>query len=121
MGADADTLFLASQTYIKQMCADVQAKGATCAVASVTPKNEWKRDKTLTYNSPYIGYARSAASAAGAVYIAHEETIAKKLIADGQAPTLKYFLESDTLQPNLAGADVFAATFAGESLTLVAT
>jgi len=99
-------------TYINQMCASVKAKGATCAVASITPKNEWKRDNTLTYNSPYIGYAKSAAAAAGAVYIPHEETLAKKLIGDGQAASLQYFLNGNALQMNAAGADIFASTFA---------
>lgn len=97
------------------MCASIQAKGATCAVASITPKNEWKRDNTLTYNSPYIGYAKSAAAAAGAVYVPHMETLKNKLIADGQDVTLQYFLNGDNLQSNAAGADVFASTFAGKS------
>jgi len=95
------------------MCKAVQGKGATCLIASITPKNKWS-GTALNYNSPYTSQAKAAASAAGGIYIPHLETIGKQVATQGVSVAQNYWMSGNALQSNAAGADAFASAFAGE-------
>lgn len=101
--------------YVFSMCREAQSKGASCIISSLTPKNEWRRDNTVTYNTVYITYAQRVAQALGVPYINHEVSSANALIKAGQATSASYFMAGDSLQTSQKGAEVFAASFAGES------
>ena len=103
------------QTYVTSMCNDVQAKGATCIISSLTPKNEWRRANSLTYVSSFPSFAKQASGAAGATYIPHEEASVKSLSTLGETASAALFLAGDALQPNVAGADTLALSFVGTS------
>lgn len=98
------------------MCKSVKAKGATCLISSVTPKNKFS-GTSLNYNSPYTSQAKAAASASGATYVPHLETIGKQVAAQGASVAQQYWLSGNALQSNAAGADAFASAFAGKSST----
>lgn len=98
------------------MCKAVKGAGATCVIASVTPKSKWS-GTSLFYNSPYTSQAKAAASAAGGIYVPHLETIGKQVAAQGFPVAQQYWLGNGALQPNTAGADAFASAFAGEFKT----
>ena len=80
----------------------------------MTPKDEWKRDNTVTYVSPFTTFAKEAAGAAGVTYIPHEESSVKSLISMGQTMATQSFMAGNTLQPNEAGADTLALSFVGK-------
>lgn len=96
------------------MCKAVKGKGATCLIASVTPKNKFS-GSSLNYNSPYTSQAKAAAASAGGIYVPHLETIGKQVAAQGMSVAQNYWLSGNQLQSNAAGADAFAAAFAGKS------
>jgi hypothetical protein len=97
-----------------EMCSAVKSKGATCLIASLTPKNKFS-GSALNYNSPYTSQAKAAAAAAGGTYVPHLETIGKQVTsAGGIAVAANYWLNGDALQSNAAGADAFASAFAGK-------
>lgn len=106
-------LHLFIQGYLTEMCKAVKGKGATCLIASITPKNKWS-GSTLNYNSPYTSQAKAAASAAGATYVPHLEAIGKQVAAQGALVAQNYWLSGNALQSNAAGADAFASAFAGK-------
>lgn len=97
--------------YISEMCKAAKGKGATCLVASVTPKNKFS-GSSLNYNSPYTSQAKAAAGAAGGTYVPHLEAIGKQVAAQGASAARNYWLSGNQLQPNAAGADAFASAFA---------
>lgn len=107
-------VFVHNQGYVSSMCKDVQAKGATCMVASLTPKNKFSGNN-LNYNSPYTSQAQAAASAAGGIYVPHLETIGKQVNGEGIAIAQNYWMSGNALQSNAAGADAFASAFVGKS------
>lgn len=99
-------------SYLTMMCNDVKAKGATCVISSITPKNEFKRNNQATFRSIYTVLAQQAASAAGVPYVSHTESSLKALNDIGPDLAPQYFNAGNTLQTNVAGADAFAASFA---------
>lgn len=101
------------QGYLTEMCKAVKSKGATCLIASVTPKNKFSGD-SLNYNSPYTSQAKLAASTAGGTYVPHLEAIGKQVANQGISVAQQYWLSGNPLQSNAAGADAFASAFAGE-------
>lgn len=101
------------QGYLSEMCKAAKGKGATCLIASVTPKNKFS-GSSLNYNSPYTSQAKAAAASSGSIYVPHLETIGKQVAAQGMSVAQNYWLSGNQLQSNAAGADAFAAAFAGE-------
>lgn len=96
------------------MCSDAQAKGATCVISSLTPKNEWRRGTSNTFVSMYPSLAKQAAAAAGATYLPHEEAAISILNTLGQSLSGQTFLSGNSQQTNVGGADLMAASFVGE-------
>jgi rhamnogalacturonan acetylesterase len=71
--------------YMTKYVTDIQAKGATPIVMSLTPRNSWKDGKAVrAAGENYGGWAEQVAKATGAVFVDHNEIIAEGLDGMGQ-------------------------------------
>ncbi|HEY0863832.1 MAG TPA: rhamnogalacturonan acetylesterase [Lacunisphaera sp.] len=94
--------------YMRKMIADVQAKGATPIVLSITVRNSWKDGKVDRVNGPWREFSRQLAATAGIAYIDLTRLIAdeyQRLSPD----KVKKFFPRDATHTGLAGADLNAS------------
>jgi rhamnogalacturonan acetylesterase len=78
--------------YMRKYVKDVQAKGATPIVMSLTPRNSWNDGKIVRASgNNYGGWAEEAAKATGAIFVDDNEIIAEGLDKLGPDKTLPLF------------------------------
>lgn len=93
--------------YIKKFIRDAKAKGATVAVMSMIPRNEFREGKVMRANNDYGKWAKEAAEAERAYFIDLNAITADKYDRIGPDSTKKFF-PGDHTHTNKAGADVNA-------------
>jgi lysophospholipase L1-like esterase len=94
--------------YIRKMIADVQAKGATPILLSLTVRNLWSDGKVERGSGRYRGWIRESARAAGIAFIDHTRLIADEYQRRGEA-AVKELFPRDYVHTGAAGADLNAA------------
>jgi lysophospholipase L1-like esterase len=94
--------------YMRKMIADVQAKGATPIVLSITVRNSWKDGKVDRVGGPWREFSRQIAATAGIAYIDLTRLIADEYQRLGENK-VKTFFPQDGTHTNLAGADLNAS------------
>lgn len=94
--------------YIRKMIADVQAKGATPILLSLTVRNLWQDGKVERGSGRYREWLRESARAAGIGFIDHTRLIADEYQRRGET-VVKEFFPRDHVHTGAAGADLNAA------------
>ncbi len=94
--------------YMRKMIADVQAKGATPIVLSLTVRNEWRDGKVERVNGPWRKLSAQLAATAGIAYIDLTRLIADEYQKLG-AEKVKAFFPKDHTHTGPAGADLNAS------------
>jgi len=94
--------------YMRKMIADVQAKGATPIVLSITVRNSWKDGKVDRADGPWRAFSRQLAATAGIAYIDLTRLIADEYQRLGP-DAVKAFFPQDATHTGLAGADLNAS------------
>lgn len=94
--------------YIRKMIADVQAKGATPILLSLTVRNIWQDGKVERGSGPYRGWLRESARAAGIGFIDHTRLIADEYQHRGEA-AVKELFPKDHTHTGALGADLNAS------------
>jgi lysophospholipase L1-like esterase len=94
--------------YLRQMIADVQAKGATPVVLSLTVRNLWRDGQVERGAGSYRAWSRTLAEAAGVPYVDVTRLIADDYQERGAAAVAAFFPQDHT-HTNAAGADHTAA------------
>lgn len=71
--------------YLRKYATDVKAKGATPIILSLTPRNNWKDGKVVRATPGGYGeWAKLAAEATGALFVDHNDVIAREYERLGQ-------------------------------------
>jgi rhamnogalacturonan acetylesterase len=100
-------LILGYSGYLYTMANDVLAKGAFPIISSQTPNGPDQTDTVWAPAPPrFVGYAESAAQAAGVAYADHWKYMAKAFTALG-LPKLKTFYPNGVRSPLLALSRLF--------------
>jgi lysophospholipase L1-like esterase len=80
--------------YMREYLRDVQAKGATPIVLSLTARNNWAAGKvTRARPNNYAEWAEQAARATGALFVDHNDVIARELERLGPEQALPLFAD----------------------------
>jgi len=91
--------------YLKKFVADAKAKGATVAICSPIPRNNWKDGKVVRSNEDYGKWAKEAALQSGAFFIDLNSLIADDYDLEGETKVKStYFNTQDHTHPIEAGA-----------------
>ncbi len=98
--------------YLRKMIADVQAKGATPIVLSLTVRNIWKDGVVERGSGNYRAWDRAVAQAAGVEFVDLTRIIADKYQALGEERVKEFFTQDHT-HTNAIGADFNAAAVVG--------
>jgi len=94
--------------YIRKMVADVQAKGATPVILSLTVRNNWKDGKVERGSGNYRQWDRELAAQAGLAFVDLTRIVADQYQAMGP-DKVKALFGADHTHTNVAGADLNAA------------
>jgi lysophospholipase L1-like esterase len=94
--------------YMRKMIADVQAKGATPIILSLTVRNEWKDGKVERNNGPWRRFSKQLAETAGIAYIDLTRLIADEYQKLG-ADQVKASFPKDHTHTGPKGADLNAS------------
>lgn len=94
--------------YVRQMIADVQAKGATPVILSLTIRNIWKNGRVERGSGSYRAWDRQLAQESGIAFVDLSRIIADDYQALGE-DKLKELFGQDHTHTNAAGADRNAA------------
>jgi lysophospholipase L1-like esterase len=94
--------------YLRKMIADVQAKGATPIILSLTVRNNWKDGKVERGSGNYRRLDRELAAQAGLAFVDLTRIVADQYQAMGPDEVKKLF-GNDHTHTNVAGADRNAA------------
>ncbi len=94
--------------YMRKMIADVQAKGATPIVLSITVRNSWQDGKVDRIGGPWREFSRQIAATADIAYIDLSRLIADEYQRLGQDKVQEFF-PRDATHTGLAGADLNAS------------
>lgn len=95
--------------YLRQMIADVKAKGGIPIISGMIHRNYWKNN-VLQSNWPFATYASQVASAAGIEYLDHTKYSVALFQAMGPEKAKTYF-PNDNTHTNWPGALLSAETF----------
>jgi len=95
-------------SYIRQMIADVKAKGATPVVLSLAVRDYWKDGKIERGSGNYRSWDRSLAQAAGLDFVDVTRIVADQYQALGEEKA-KALFSPDHTHMNVPGADAQAA------------
>ena len=99
--------------YVRKMIADVEAKGATPIVLSLTVRNIWKDGKVERGSGNFRAWDREIAQTAGVGFVDVTRIIADRYQELGES-MVKTFFPKDHSHTNAIGADFIAsAVFAG--------
>jgi rhamnogalacturonan acetylesterase len=89
--------------YLRKFIREAKAKGATPAVASMIPRNEWKEGKVIRASNDYGKWAAEVAQQEGVKFIDLNSITANKYDKLG-ADEVKKFFPGDHTHTNEAGA-----------------
>ncbi|MFP4540840.1 MAG: rhamnogalacturonan acetylesterase [Opitutales bacterium] len=94
--------------YLRQMIADVEARGAQPVLLSLTLRNLWENGRLERGSGRFSGWSRAVATEAGVPFIDITHPLADQFEAMGRE-AVDAFYEQDYVHYNHAGADAHAA------------
>ncbi|WP_345950243.1 MULTISPECIES: rhamnogalacturonan acetylesterase [unclassified Mucilaginibacter] len=95
--------------YLRKMINEAKAKGATVAVCSLIPRDNWKDSKVNRSTDSYVLWASQAAKQAGATFIDLNALVADVYDQEGEAKVRStYFTTTDHTHTSEAGAKLNA-------------
>jgi hypothetical protein len=94
--------------YMRRMIADVQARGATPIVLSITLRNQWKDGKVERSGGPWRELSRELAANAGIAFVDLSGLIGAQYDQLGQE-AVKPFFPRDATHTGQAGAELNAS------------
>ncbi|CRK26034.1 hypothetical protein BN1708_004093 [Verticillium longisporum] len=95
--------------YLREMIADVKAKGATPIISGMVNRNYWNGN-TLRTDWPFATYAQQVAKAAGVEYLDHTKYFVALFQSFGPTKAKTYF-PNDNTHTNWDGAKLNTQTF----------